>query len=182
MGLIIGCAKSTPVRTVQDYLVLLSGEREATASALEAVTTENYRRTEHPHIASVAREQRSSIGDLAQELGKDPAIREFLGRVKWVTDYRILNENENDATVEARIIITEKRKGDREKALKIKNLPQALVDVLENGFELPFQFELKMENGRWKVDNIEIPDELIPMIETTIPVESGDKEPEDKPV
>ncbi len=160
-----GCAKPSPIRTVQNYMQLLSGERPVTQASLEAVTTEKYRSAEHPHLLTIASEKRSRAIDLADELREDPAIRELLKKVSWKTKYDVIERSSSSARVVARVIMIERHPGDREAALKIPNLPQPLVDVLQRGLELPFQFELKMESGIWKIDSFEFPKDLVPLLE-----------------
>jgi len=160
-----GCGEPDPVRTVQDYLRLLSGERSVTSEALETLTTEHYRHTEHAHLASIAEEHREEAIDLASELREDPVIGEFLDHVTWTTTYEVTSRDDSSAHVVARVILTERRPGDREKALSISGLPEDLRDVLEEGLELPFQFELRMEEGRWKIDDFEFPRKLLSLLE-----------------
>jgi hypothetical protein len=165
MMAVVSCAQRSPERTVRDYLQMLSGERVVTESSLRAVTTEHYRTTEHPHLASLAAETRESAIDLAEELRDDPAIREFMQHVSWRTTYETTGVTDTGANVVARVIIAEKRPGDRDAALGIEGLPQALKDVLERGTELPFRFTLVNEGGQWKIDEFEIPDALREMID-----------------
>ena len=85
-------------------------------------------------------------------MSRDPAIREFASLVTWDTHYDTIYTIRDRATVVARVIIGEKRKGDREKALAISGLPEPLAVALRRGVELPFQFDLVMEDGNWKID------------------------------
>lgn len=164
-SILVSCGEPDPVRTVQDYLRLLSGERSVTSQALQNLTTENYRTTEHAHLATLAEEHREQALDFASELKEDPVISQFLERVSWTTTYEVTSREATSAHVVARVILTERRPGDREVALNIPGLPQALRDVLEDGLELPFQFELKMEEGRWKIDDFELPRKLLSLLE-----------------
>jgi len=164
-GSMTGCGEPDPVRTVQDYLRLLSGERQVTSQALENLTTEHYRNTEHAHLATLAAEHRERALDFASELKEDPVISQFLEKVAWTTTYEVTSREASSAHVVARVILTELRPGDREDALNIPGLPPVLRDVLEQGLELPFQFELKMEDGKWKIDNFEFPRKLLSLLE-----------------
>jgi hypothetical protein len=163
---IAGCGKPTPVATVQDYLRMLSGEKPTSAAAIEAVTTENYRETEHPEIASITGENRERVLDRAEELRGDPAVRQYLNLVSWTTSYDVTSQTDTSAHVVARVILSERRQGDRMKALAIPNLPGSLGDILRRGLELPFQFDLKMEDGRWKIDGFTFPETLAPVFES----------------
>jgi len=138
----------------------MSGERPLTQDVLESLTTERYRESEHPHLASLAEERRRQALDLAAELRQDPVIRQFLDRVSWTTTYEVTEQTATEATVIARVIMTQRRPGDRQAALQIPGLPAPLKEVLERGLELPFRFELKLESGRWKIDRFEIPEIL----------------------
>jgi hypothetical protein len=164
-GFLAGCGGPDPVRTVQDYLRLLSGERPVTGEALENLTTEHYRNTEHAHLVSLAEEHRGQALDLAAELREDPVIGQFLEKVSWTTTYEVTGRDASSAHVVARVILTERRPGDRQEALNIPGLPTPLRDVIEQGLELPFQFELKMEDGRWKIDDFEFPQKLVSLLE-----------------
>jgi hypothetical protein len=156
----VGCVRSTPERTVRQYLQLMSGEQLLTPDVLESLTTEHYRESEHPHLATLAEEHRRQAVDLAAELRQDPVIRQFLDRVKWTTTYEVADQTATEATVIARVIMTQRSPGDREAALQIPGLPKPLRDVLERGLELPFRFELMLESGRWRIDRFEVPEIL----------------------
>jgi hypothetical protein len=93
-------------------------------------------------------------------------VRRFLELVAWTTSYDLTRQTDTSAQVVARVILSERRPGDRVKALDIPNLPGSLADILRRGLELPFQFELKMEDGRWKVDGFTFPDSLAPVFES----------------
>jgi len=162
--LLTGCALNDPVTTVQTYLRMLSGESKVTYRSLEAITTEEYRTKKHPHLASITSEQREKASDLAEELKNDPAIREFLKRVKWVTTYEVRALTDSSVEVVARIIISERRPGDREKALSIEGLPSTLAEILRKGLEIPLRFQLVKQNGRWKIDDLNVPEILIPLL------------------
>ena len=172
---ISGCSRSTPTGTVKDYLRLLSGERDVTQSALQSVTTEHYRNAEHAHLATLTCERRAQAIDLAEELREDPAIREFLERVKWTTTYEVSREGETSAEVVARVIISERRAGDREAVLEIPDLPAPLREVLESGLELPFRFELMKEDGVWKIDGLVYPEALVSLLELPGVTQAGDE-------
>jgi hypothetical protein len=160
-----GCSERTPVRTVQMYLQVLSGERELTPRLLESITTENYRSTEQAHLATIDNENRMKALDLAEELKNDPAIQEFMRRVTWTTTYDTPRRCDETCQVIARVILSERRPGDRDAALQIPNLRQPLKDALRRGLELPFQFGLIKENGQWKIDEFEVPDVLKPLLQ-----------------
>jgi hypothetical protein len=164
------CAKSTPVRTVQTYLAMLSGEKPVTDKILDSITTECYRKSRHQEIAS----SKEWALDRAQTLRQDTAIREFLTKIQFTTQYDVIHQNETDSEVVARVIITELHPGDREKAIAIPNLPAPLVEILKKGLELPFQFKLRMEENKWKIDDFTIPDSLIPLFEP-LTVETANK-------
>ncbi len=161
-----GCRSSTTTKTVQDYLRLLSGERPFTQASLEALTTEEYRSTEHAHLVSVAEQHRGQVIDLAEELRENPAIREFLELIRWQTTYEVLNEDETTAQVVARVIMVPKGEREREAALAIPDLPSELSAALEQGLELPFIFDLRRESGRWKIDGFSLPPYLLPLFES----------------
>ncbi len=151
----------------------MSGERPVTQSALESLTTDHYRHTEHPHLATLASESREKAIDLAAELREDPAIQELMKLVSWKTTYDITRQTETDAHVIARVILVEKRPGDREAALEIPDLQKPLTDVIKSGLELPFQFELVKEDGRWKIDEFTFPEILLPLLDMPV---SADRE------
>jgi hypothetical protein len=163
--IVSGCSRPTPISTVQTYLQMISEERPITDAAVQEITTDRYRSAQNAGPVAVAAEQRGMVLARAEELRKDPAISEFLQRVKWTTTYDTVRQDQSSAEVVARVILTERRKGDRERALAIRGLPQPLVDVLRSGLELPFQFQLRMESGRWKIDDFRYPDSLKPLFE-----------------
>jgi len=159
-----GCLRSTPERTVREYLQLLSGERALTNSTLERLTTEHYRTTDHPHLAMIAEEQRESLG-AAFELHEDNAIGAFLEKVTWETTYNVVRMEDNEAEMIARVIMIERNPGDLDEAREIEGLPPELLEILDRGLELPFRFTLKRVDDEWKVDEMHFPDELIPLLD-----------------
>jgi hypothetical protein len=161
-----GCAKPTPVETVQTYLQMLSGEREVTDSAIKSITTECYRTAEEKDLVNLTSAHREWFLDKSSELRKSPAIKEFLERVKWETVYDVTQPDDASARVVARVILAEQNPGDREKALAIKDLPQPLVDIIRRGLELPFQFDLKKVDGKWLIDGCTCPEALITLFES----------------
>jgi hypothetical protein len=157
---------------------MLSGEQLVTPSRLEEITTARYREQEHHHLATIASEQRAQALDLAEELREDPAIREFMKRVTWTTRYDVVRQDESSASVVARVILTERRPGDRKAALAIPNLPKPLGYVLRRGLELPFNFSLKKEDGLWRIDELTLPEVLVPLVEKARDKEEPQPEPE----
>lgn len=149
-----------------------------TESRLNRITTAKYRDEEHPHLATIASEQREQALDLAEELREDAAIREFMKKVTWTTRYDVVRQEEQSAVVVARVILTERRPGDREAALEIPNLPKPLDYVLRRGLELPFSFELRLESGLWKIDEFILPEVLAPLVEKATDKEEPQPEPE----
>ena len=166
MLFLFGCAKPTPVDTVQTYLQMLSGEREVTDSTIKSITTDCYRAKEDKELVNLTSAHREWVLDRAKELRSDPAVREFLERITWTTTYDVTQSDDSTAHVVARVILAEQHPGDREKALAIKNLPQPLVDILKRGLELPFQFDMKKVDGKWKIDDYNTPDVLLPLFQS----------------
>lgn len=154
-----------PERPVQVYLQLLSGEMSFTEKLFNAVTTENYRSSEHAHLLTVLREEGEESIDLVEELRNDPVLQQVFELVSWETTYEVYKKNPSEARVVARVIMAEKRPGDRAKALAVPDLPDPIRDVLEHGLELPFQFELKKEDGMWKIDDLTMPEALLPLLD-----------------
>jgi len=154
-----------PKKPVQMYLMMLTGELNYSESLFETITTENYRSSEHPHLLSLTPEQRENAVDLVTELKDDPVIQQVFELVAWETTYEIDERSETEARVVARVVMVERRPGDRESALEIPNLPEPFREVLESDPELPFQFELIMENGAWKINEFEFPEELEPLLD-----------------
>ena len=144
---------------------MLVGDRPVTERSLAAITTSKYRETDHPHLASLAEEQRETAIDLVDEVIQDKAITEYLEYVTWTTVYDIVREANDEAVVVARVIITERSPGDREKALAIENLPKPLTDILNHGLELPFRFNLSKEGNSWKINEFHIPELLTPLLQ-----------------
>ena len=136
-----------------------------TQSTLESITTEHYRHTEHAHLESLAVESREQAIDLAEELREDPAIHAFMEKVIWDTTYETEIESDTAAMVTANVAITERRPGDRESINEIPDLRPELVEILDRETVLSFEFMLKMEDGRWKIDEFTIPDNLMDLLE-----------------
>ena len=154
-----------PERPVKIYLQLLSGEMSFTEKLLNAVTTENYRSSDRAHLLTAVREQGEDSIDLVEELRNDPVLQQVFELVTWETTYEVYEKNPSEARVVARVIMAEKRPGDRAKALAVPDLPDPVRDVLEHGLELPFQFELKKEDGMWKIDDLTMPEVLLPLLD-----------------
>ncbi len=174
----VSCVPSTPDRTVRTYLQLLSGERTVTQSTLESITTEHYRNTEHPHLASLAVESREQALDLADELRDDPAIHAFMEKVIWDTTYETVVGSDNEARVVACVAITERRPGDMDDIREIPDLPPELLNILEHASVLSFDFVLKLEDGRWKIDEFTVPENLLDLLDIPDADEnSGDSDP-----
>lgn len=161
-----GCAKPSPVKTVQLYLQMLSGERPVNERLIAQITTESFRSSYHAHVVSFAESGREWALESVTEARKNPAIRRFFELITWTTAYEAAFPAPDTARVVARVILTEKRTGDRDRALAIEGLPRELVDILRRGLELPFQFELKLEDGRWRIDNFYFPEALLPVFDS----------------
>ena len=161
----LSCAGPNPERPVQTYLQLLSGEIPFSQRQFDAVTTENYRNSDRAHLLTAVREEGGEPIDLVEELRNDPVLQQVFELVSWETTYEVYEKNPSKARVVARVIMAEKRPGDRAKALAIPDLPDPIRDVLEHGLELPFQFELKKEDGMWKIDNLTMPEVLLPLLD-----------------
>lgn len=163
--LLEGCSKPSPVKVVQTYLRMLSGEIKVSEKILNNITTENFRAEHHPEIISKATLHREWIIDRAEEIRKDPAIKELLKLITWTTTYEIKTIDSTSSRIVARVILVETRAGNRKRALAIKGLPKPLYDILQRGLELPFQFQLVLVDGRWKIDKCIIPEQLLPLFE-----------------
>ena len=161
------CAGPSPVETIQTYLRMLSGERQVNESAILSITTENYRSTTHQQVQSAAEANREWILERADELRQNPSTSAFLACLSWATQYNVMHQDESSSEVMARVILTERRPGDREKALAMTGVPEPLVEAFRRGVELPFHFTLVKEGNKWKIDQITFPDVLAPLFETT---------------
>ena len=161
----LSCGGPKPEHPVQTYLQLLSGEIPFSQRQLDAVTTENYRNSDRAHLLTAVRMEGKKPVDLVEELRNDPVLQKVFELVSWDTRYEVYEKNPSEARVVARVIMTEKRPGDRAKALAIPDLPDPIRDVLERGLELPFQFELKKEDGMWKIDDLTMPAVLLPLLD-----------------